>query len=147
MHRSGSTVIKRWLRTTWGGKDLFDFHFPVTVHHWGKQALELSAGNWRQEVKQRPWGSPAYSSQYPVCECERHPSQYPVSFCSSLLSNRSMENRWPQSRLVGLPGPRLWPYKPLEASLSMCPLVVVRGTGAEHWGAGVSGDKHICAED
>lgn len=37
-------LTKHWPTLTWWGKDLFDFHFPNTVHHWGMPGQELSAG-------------------------------------------------------------------------------------------------------
>jgi hypothetical protein len=36
-----------------------DFSSQLPVHHEGKPGLELKAGTWRQELKQRPWRNTA----------------------------------------------------------------------------------------
>jgi hypothetical protein len=30
-----------WVKTSWGGKELFDLHFHIVVHHWRKPGQEL----------------------------------------------------------------------------------------------------------
>ena len=45
-------VIIHQPKATWGGNGLFDLH--ITVHHQGQLRQGLSAGTWRQELKQKP---------------------------------------------------------------------------------------------
>ena len=53
-------------KTTWEGEGLFGLHFHSTIHHQrsrgslGQAKDSNMAGNWRQELMQRPWMGAAY---------------------------------------------------------------------------------------
>jgi hypothetical protein len=119
-----AAVINITAKSSLGRKGLF--HHVRTVHHWGRSAQKLKAGNWRQELKQKPWRSASgwlvpfllsYLSSTALAQDRHHPqgdrpsykySRKHPSWDGSLLSCWSGMAKDSPDRLLHLVVPQRW---------------------------------------